>query len=66
MENKNSKQHTYIVREKVLVSDKKANKYQYPYKGPCPITKVWGNGNVTIRQGSVQERVNIKRIKPYK
>ena len=36
----NRKPHNYRVREKVLVCDKKVNKYEEPYKGPYPITKV--------------------------
>ena len=34
--------------------------------GPFPITCVHTNGNVTIRRGpNVEERINIRRIKPY-
>ena len=46
--NANCKPHNYIVRDKVLVHDKKPNKYEEPYKGPYPITNVWTNGTVTI------------------
>ena len=65
LENKNSKLHTYIIRDKVLVRNKKANKYEEPYVGPYPITQVWTNGNVTILWGTVQERINIRCIKAY-
>ena len=65
LENKNRKPHTYIIRDKVLVHKKKSNKYEKPYVDPYPITQVWTNGNVTIRHGIVQERINIRWIKPY-
>ena len=64
-ENKKRTPHNYRVREKVLMRNKRANKYETPYLGPYPITKVWTNGNVTIRRGPVQERINIRWIKPY-
>ena len=54
------KLHTYKVREKLLVSNKKANNYEDLYVGPYPINQVWTNGNVTIRRGAVQERINIR------
>ena len=54
LENKNRKPHTYRIRDKGLLRNKKGNKYEEPYVGPYPITQVWTNGNVTIRQGAVQ------------
>ena len=45
LENINCQLYTYIVREKVLVGNKTVNKYEEPYKGPYPITKVCPNGN---------------------
>ena len=54
LENKNRKPHTYIIRDKVLACNKKANKYEEPCLGPYPITQVWKNVNVTIRRGALQ------------
>ena len=65
LKNKTRKPHTYIIQEKLLVRNKNSNKYEEPYVGPYPITQVWTNGNVTIRRGAVQERINIRLIKPY-
>ena len=65
LENKNRKPSTYIIQDKVLVRNKKGNKYEDPYVGAYPITQVWKNLNVTIRWGAVQERINIKWIKIY-
>ena len=53
LENKNFQLHTYRVREKVLVRNKTANKYEEPYKGPYPINKVCTNVNFTIHRGTV-------------
>ena len=66
LENKNRKRHTYGIRYKVLVRNKKKNRYDYPHLGPYPITQVWKNGNSNIRQGVVQERIIIIWIKPYR
>ena len=35
---KKIKQHTYIIQDKVLVRNKKANNYEEPYIGPYLIT----------------------------
>ena len=64
-ENKNRKPHIYRVCEKVLVCNKKSNKYEYPYKVSYPITNVRKNGTVTICRGAVKERIHIRWIKPY-
>ena len=40
LENKNRKPHTYIIRDKVLVSNKKSNKYEDLYIVPYLITQV--------------------------
>ena len=65
LENKNCKLHIFIILEKVYVRNKKANKYEEPHLGPYPITQVWTYGNVTIGRGAVQDRINIRWIKPY-
>ena len=45
--------------------NKKENEYEEPYVGPYPINQVCTDGNFTIRRGSVQERINIRWIKPF-
>ena len=65
LENKNRKPHTYIIWDKVLVRNKKSNKYEDLYVGPYPITQVWTNGDIKIRRGTVQDRINIRWIKHY-
>ena len=63
LEDKNCKPHTYRIQEKVSVRIKK--NYKDPYIDPYPITQVWTNGNITIRRGAMQERINIIWIKTY-
>ena len=65
LEDKNCKPHTYRIRNKLLVRNKKANKYEELYVGPYPINQVWEYGNVTIRWGAVKECINNIWIKPY-
>ena len=60
IENKNCKPHIYIIRDKLLVRNKKENKDEEPYVGPYLINQVWTNVNVTIRWGAVQESINIR------
>ena len=38
LKNNNRKPHIYRIWDKVLVRDKKGNKYEDPYVGPYPIT----------------------------
>ena len=54
VENKNCEPHTYRIRDKVLVRNKKANKYEDTYAVPYPITQVLTNLNVTIRRGALK------------
>ena len=41
------------------------NKLEDKYDGPYTITDVHVNGTVRIQRGTVNERVNIRRITPY-
>ena len=65
LENKDCKPHTYRIQDKLLVRNKKSNKYEQPYVGPYPITQIWKNVIVALRHGDVEDRINIRWIKPY-
>ena len=41
-------------------------KLSTPRTGPYPVTNVYKNGIIRIRKGIVSERVNIRRISPFK
>ena len=40
-------------------------KLDAPTKGPYQITTVYMNGTVRIQRDSINEHINIQRIKPY-
>jgi len=58
--------HDYCVGDKVLLfNDGIRRKGEDIWSGPYVITQVFTNGTVRIERGKVNERLNIKRIKPY-
>jgi hypothetical protein len=67
MENKNRVDHDYKIGDKVLLyRDGILRKAESPTEGPYTIIEVYSNGTVKIQRGIVQERLNIRRIKPFK
>jgi hypothetical protein len=67
MENKNRVDHDYKIGDKVLLyRDGILRKAESPTEGPYNIIEVYSNGTVKIQRGIVQERLNIRRIKPFK
>jgi hypothetical protein len=65
-ENKKRLKHNYNVNDMVLLERHDARKYESPYLGPFKITEVYTNGTVTIKKGAVYERVNIRRLVPFR
>jgi hypothetical protein len=67
MENKNRVEYDYKIGDKVLLyRDGILRKAESPTEGPYNIIEVYTNGTVKIQRGIVQERLNIRRIKPFK
>ena len=65
-ENKKRIAFDYAVGQKVLLKkDGIIRKLEDKYDGPYTITDVHVNGTVRIQRGTVNERVNIRRITPY-
>ena len=65
-ENSTRVEHDYAVGEKILLLvTNLQRKLNSPTEGPYEIVQVHKNGNVSILRGSVVERVNIRRIKPF-
>ena len=64
----NSKRYDYDYvpggRVLLIVSDLQ-RKLKCPTEGPFTITQVFSNGTVRIQRGAVNERINIRRLKPY-
>ena len=56
----------YKVGQKVLLrKDGILRKAEYKYEGPYEITQVFCNGTVRIQRGSINERLNIRRLTPF-
>jgi hypothetical protein len=68
-ENKKRVPYDYIVGNKVLkineVNGERAPKAHDKNNGPYVITQVYCNGTVRIQRGSINERLNIRRLTPY-
>ena len=66
-ENKKRISYDYAQGEQVLKLADRPNKLDLKGLGPFPITRVHTNGTVTIElTPDVSERINIRRIKPYR
>ena len=59
--------HRYRRGDKILLLNKQANKYERPYLGPYKVLEFLPeSGNVRIQKGPVSERVNIRRVTPFR
>ena len=60
-------EHEYRVGDKVLLEKPGLIcKLSAPRTGPFRITETYTNGTVRIQRGVVNERVNIRRLTPFK
>ena len=48
-----------------MLRARKYSKHDQEYKVSYPLTKVGKNGTVNFQKGTVNDVVNIRRIKPY-
>ena len=65
-ENKKRVAHEYHAQDLVLYRVPVKRKYgETEWTGPYPLVEVYDNGTVLLRRGAVEERVNIRNIKPY-
>jgi len=56
----------YAVGGEVMIrKDGTLRKAETKYTGPYKITTVHTNGTIRIQKGSLSERLNIRRVKPY-
>ena len=66
LKNKQRLDFDYRVGQKaLLIKDGKLRKAEDPYEGPYVITDVYTNGTVRIQRGTLNERLNIRRLHPY-
>ena len=69
-ENKGRVQHEYKVGDLVLLvtpayERKNQVKISSPTAGPYRITKVYNNGTIRILRGAYEDKVSIRRVRPY-
>ena len=65
-ENKRRVDFDYTVGQKVLlIKDGILRKAEDKKNGPYVITQVHTNGTVRIQRGTINERLNIRRLEPY-
>ena len=65
-ENRNRVDYDYQIGQRVyVVCDGIFRKLDGPKFGPFPITDIFTNGTVRIQRGSVNERINIRRLEPH-
>jgi len=65
-ENSTRVDYDYTVGDEVLIIQTDIQrKLDEPMQGPFNITKVYTNGTVEIARGSLLERINIRRLRPY-
>ena len=57
--------HDYTVRDKVVLTNNYAFKYENLYNGKFDITQCWTNGTVLLQCGATKIRYNIHHIKLY-
>ena len=66
IENRNRIDFDYKVGQKVvLIKDHIFRKAEDSNLGPFTITDVFVNGTVRIQRGTINERLNIRRLRPY-
>ena len=63
-ENKYRVEYDYKVRDKFMITNHTAYKYETPYKSPFVITQCFNNGAVNLQYGPIY--IYIRWIKPYK
>ena len=67
IENKRRTYHNYTAGDEIMVAAYQPTKMGARWLGPFTIIQVHVNGTVTFqRKPNVTERINIRRIKPYK
>ena len=66
-ENRRRRQYNYQPQQQVLKKNSNPQKLGERTSGPYLIEKVHTNGNITIKLNEeTTERINIRRVKPYK
>ena len=56
----------YKVGDEVIILNTGKRKLDRPHEGPYVINKVYSNGTIDIQKGSVEYRINIRRVAPFR
>jgi hypothetical protein len=66
-ENASRKHHEYKVGDKILLlkPGHVRRKLENPRTGPYAVSAVHANGTIRIQRGSINQRVNLRRVTPY-
>ena len=59
-------EHTYKVKDLVLVKNQRISKTSPRFLGPYEIVNVYNNNTVRLLKENKCERVNIRKLKPFK
>ena len=61
---RNKVDYYYKFRDKIILTNNTAYKYETPYKCPLVITHKFNNGKVMLQCGAIKTTYNIRRINP--
>jgi hypothetical protein len=64
-QNKSRRTHACSLGDKMSVKARKNSKHELECDGPHEITQVDDNGTVRFQKGTVNDAMNIRRIKPF-
>ena len=65
-ENKKHADHVYQKGDKILVKLPQTTKYgSNVYNGPYTVVEVHENVTLSLKQGAVTDKINIRNVKPY-
>jgi hypothetical protein len=66
-ENKSRTDYQYKVGDKVLVNRDIIQRKLLPKRdGPYEVVRIYDNGTIKLRKGIVVQRINIRRLQPYR
>jgi hypothetical protein len=65
-ENASRIRHEYNMGDMVLITNIGKCKLDMPHQGPYPVTQVYTNGTLEVRRGAIYERLNIRRVTPFR
>ena len=66
-ENKTRVEHHYQVGDQVMINRDEIQRKLLPKRdGPYEVVRVYDNGTIKLRKGIIVQRINIRRLVPYR